>query len=230
MADSQKDVLADSSDARQSILDACHTLQMKGHFPGTWGNISIRLKEGMLITPSAAAYDTMSVDDLVLVSWDGAKLLKGRLFPSSESQLHLSLYAKRPEFGGVIHTHSTYLTAISCTGKPLPVCVEDMAQICGGQVNCTEYIEGSHHKAVAEAACAAIGEESFAVLLSNHGAVVAGRTLAEAVTAVEILEKAAKAYIFASVLGSCRVLPEDAVRNERERFLHKYGRVDDSLL
>jgi ribulose-5-phosphate 4-epimerase/fuculose-1-phosphate aldolase len=70
----------------------------------------------------------------------------------------------------------------------------------------------------------------MAVLLGNHGPIVCGRTLSEAATAVEILEKAAMSYIFGSLIGGCKTIPEEDVREERNRFLHRYGTKSDGAL
>lgn len=220
----------DSLGLRREVIDACRHLHQNHHFIATWGNISVRLKEGMLITPSAFDYEEMQPDDLVIISWDEMKVIQGNRLPSSETQLHWALLKRRPDLGAAIHTHSRFLTALACAGRSLPVCVEDMAQIGGGEIKCTSYIPGSKHKEVAEAACDAIGSESMAILLGNHGPVICGRTPAEAVTAVEIMEKAAMSYIFASILGGCRTIPDDNVREERYRFLYKYGKAEDDAL
>ncbi|HOP81152.1 MAG TPA: class II aldolase/adducin family protein [Armatimonadota bacterium] len=222
--------LPDTPDIRQSIVDTCRCLHDKGHFIGTWGNISVRLEEGMLITPSALNYEIMTCDDLVLIGWEEFKVIKGHRLPSSESRLHYSILQCRPDIGAVIHTHSRYLTALSTAHKSLPVCVEDMAQIGGGEIKCTKYIPGSSHQELAQAACEAMGQEATAVLLANHGPVVGGRTLEESVVAVDILEKAAVSFIFASLLGGCIPIPDYHVKEERERFLFKYGKVSDRVL
>jgi L-fuculose-phosphate aldolase len=222
--------LEDTLSVRAEVIDTCRKLHELGHFIGTWGNISVRLTDGMLVTPSAVAYETMTTDDLVLISWGEMKVIKGERLPSSESLLHHMLLSQRADFGAVVHTHSHYLTALSCARRDLPTCVEDMAQIIGGDVKCTSYVPGSKHKELAEAACDAIGKQSMAVLLANHGPVLAARTLAEAVVAVEILEKAAMSFVLASSIGGCVLIPEDNVKEERERFLFKYGKTVDGAL
>lgn len=217
----------DDSDAlRQAVIDACLTLRRWGHFVGTWGNIGVRVRQGLLVTPTRLDYDLMRPDDLVLVSWDGERIAGARL-PSSEMELHRQVLLRRSDLGALVHTHSPYATCLAVAGRSLPVCVEDMAQIVGGEVRCSRYARGGLHRELAAAACEAIGDSAAAALLANHGAIVGGRDLAEAVVASQILEKAAMAYLFAQGLGGAATIPADAVAAERDRFLHKYGTADD---
>ena len=213
----------DNFKLRQEIIDACLYLSELGFCIGTWGNISVRVHEGFIITPSAVNYDLLQPDDLVLVSMEGERI-KGSRSPSSEMQLHRTLLLNRPEFGAIVHTHSPYASSVAAAGHTVPVSVEDMAQIIGGEVRCAPYVSGADHEGLAKAAWEAMGEESAAVLLANHGPVVGGRTLAEAVIAAQVLEKAAMMYIHATLLGGCTSIPADGVREERHRFLYKYGK------
>lgn len=219
----------DTLELRLEVIDACKYLQQTNHFVGTWGNISVRLEEGMLVTPSAINYDLMTPDVFVVISWKEMVVIRGHRLPSSESKLHFNLLLKRPDFGAIVHTHSQYLTALACAHRSLPVCIEDMAQIIGGEIKCAPYVHGADHQGLADAACNYIGD-SAAVLLGNHGPVVGGRSLAEAVVATEIAEKAAMCYIFASSLGGCKSIPDEDVKEERERFLYKYGKINDGVL
>lgn len=216
----------DNIGLRQNIISACLQLTDLGFCIGTWGNVSVRVEEGLLITPSRVDYGTMREEDLVVVSWDGVRI-KGSRPASSEMHLHRLLLLKRPEMGAVVHTHSPYASAIACARKSLPVMVEDMAQIIGGEVRCAPYTPGGRHIELAEAACEALGNEATAVLLSNHGPVTCGCNLAEAVVASQVLEKAAQLYVLANSIGGCTSIPEDMVTEERNRYLFKYGKDED---
>lgn len=181
----------------------------------------------MLITPSRVPYHSMVADDLVVVSWEGHRI-RGQRLPSSEMQVHRVLLLRRPDLGAIVHTHSPYASAFACAQRTIPVCVEDMAQIIGGEVCCARYVPGGRHKELAQAAWEEMGEEAAAVSLANHGPVVGGRDLAEAVVAARVLEKAAQLAIFASALGQCVIISPEHVREERLRFLYKYGREEDA--
>lgn len=228
MGNNLRAVAEDSLELRNSVIEACRFFSRIGYVIGTWGNISVRLEGGVLITPSRLDYSVMKAHDLVVVSWDGVKL-KGFRVPSSEVELHRQLMIRRPDFGAIVHTHSPYASVLCCARVSMPVFVEDMAQIIGGEVRCTRYVPGGRHKALAEEACEAIGNESGAVLLANHGAIVGGRDIAEAVVAAQVLEKAAMLFVKAQALGGCKVIQPEAVAEERYRYLYKYGKPEDVL-
>ncbi len=213
----------DIPELRDQLIEACIEMSRLGFFIGTWGNISVRIEEGLLITPSAVDYNTMTREDLVVVSWDGDRI-SGTRSPSSEMQLHRTLLLRRPDLGAVLHSHSVYASACAVAGKTIPVTAEDIAQIIGGEVKCAPYIPGDRHVELAEGAWEAMGEYSAAVLLQNHGPVVAGRNISEAVIAARVLEKAAHIFILANSLGSVISIPEENVLNERDRFLYRYGK------
>jgi L-fuculose-phosphate aldolase len=212
----------DTLELRLELIQACRYLSELGFCIGTWGNLSIRVQQGTLITPSRVDYATMTPDDLVVVSPEGEQV-KGQRVPSSELLLHQAILKARPDFGALVHTHSPYASAIACARKPLPVCVEDMAQIIGGTVNCAPYVPNGHHKELADAAAKAIGPNATAVFLANHGPIVGGRNLAEAVTASRVLEKAAQVYLLSQPIGGPQIISEDHVAEERHRLLFKYG-------
>jgi L-fuculose-phosphate aldolase len=207
------------------VIQTCRALEGIGYFVGTWGNVSVRVPEGLIVTPTRLGYDVMTPADLVTVSMEG-DIVSGHRLPSSEAGVHRLVLRKKPNAGAAIHAHSPYATAVSCLRRPIPAFVEDLAQIIGGQVNCTRYVPAGQHQQLAAEVASTIGEEN-AVLLANHGMLCCGRTLAEAFVACQILEKAAKMMLAAGSLGPVVPIPEEFVRSERDRFLHKYGTPDD---
>jgi L-fuculose-phosphate aldolase len=164
----------------------------------------------------------MDIDDIVLMSFEGS-VIKGHRIPSSEMHLHRLLFQRRPDIGCFIHSHSPFASAVACVGKAIPVVLEDMAQILGGEVACTAYIRAGNHEELALAACEKIGDKAMAVLLGNHGPIVGGRTLGEALIAVQVLEKAAACLIQTAALGEALVIPQESIDLERDRYLNKYG-------
>jgi L-ribulose-5-phosphate 4-epimerase len=208
------------------IIEMCRLLETMGYFIGTWGNISVRVPEGFIVTPSRVPYDVIQASDFVVVSSEG-KVVAGHRLPSSETEIHRAVLNKKSCLGAIIHSHSPYATAVSCLQRPIPPFVEDLAQIVGGQVNCTRYVPAGRHKKIAEEVARSIGEAN-AVLLANHGVLCGGRDLEEAFVASQILEKAALMMLAAGTLGPVIPIPEEFVRSERDRFLHKYGTARDA--
>lgn len=211
---------------KTGIIEKCRLLEKLGYFIGTWGNISVRVPGGLIVTPSRVQYDLMETSDFVTVSDDGA-VLAGTRLPSSETEIHRALMNKKQDVTAIIHSHSPYATAVSCLHESIPPFVEDLVQIIGGRVNCAPYVPAGQHKRIAEAVAGAIGEEN-AVLLANHGVICCGRTLDEAFVASQILEKAAMMMLAAGALGKVIPIPDEFVRSERHRFLYRYGTANDA--
>jgi L-fuculose-phosphate aldolase len=147
--------------------------------------------------------------------------------PSSEADLHRLVLHARPDLGATVHTHSPYATVVAAARQTLPAIVEDQAQAIGGEVRCARYVPGGHHRELAEACCEALGTSACAALLANHGAVVSGRDLAEALSTSLVLEKAAMAFVLAQPLGGAVPIRPEFVSEERDRFLNRYGTPAD---
>lgn len=208
------------------MIEKCRLLQKMGYFIGTWGNVSVRVPEGFIVTPSRVEYAVIEPGDFVTISLEG-DVVEGHRLPSSEADIHRAVLAKKSDVGAIIHSHSPYATAVSCRQQSIPVFVEDMAQIIGGEVRCTRYIPAGQHRKIAEEVGRTIGAEN-AVLLANHGVICCGRNLAEALVANQILEKAARMMLAAGGRDSVIPIPEEYVKSERHRFLFKYGTRHDA--
>jgi L-ribulose-5-phosphate 4-epimerase len=207
---------------RREVINTCRFLQDIGYFIGTWGNVAVRVEEGILVTPTRLSYDALVPGDLVVVSGGGERI-KGTRLPSSETGLHRLILARRPEFGVSLHTHSPFASCAAAMRQTIPVLTEEMSQILGGQVRCSRYVPAGRHIAFAAAVVDALGPEVNAVLAANHGAVVVGRDLDEAVAAAQVLEKAALIYVHAKAAGKYHVIPPRLVIRERKRYLYRYG-------
>ena len=196
-----------ANEARAAIVNMGHRLIEKNLVAGSWGNISCRAgRQTIAITPSGRGYEHLTLSDVVLLDKAG-RVVKGERIPSSESKLHLAIYAACPEAQAVIHTHSIYASALAAMRRPVPAIIEDIVQICGGSVNCAEYaLPGTQE--LADAAVKALAGRK-AALLANHGAVCWGKSLDDALVVAEILEKAAQiAVICASCGGKVYELDE----------------------
>ena len=213
---------------KKEIIETCRRCVDMGYFVGTWGNISVRVPEGLIVTPSKVQYDLLTVDDFVTVS-DEAAVVAGNRLPSSEAEIHRALLNCKGEVNAIIHSHSLYATAISCLQKSIPVFVEEMAQAVGGEVKCTKYVPAGQHKKIAAEVAATIGE-SNAVLLANHGVIGCGRDLSEAMLVCQTVEKASMIMLAAGTVGKVVPIPDEYVKPERYRYLHKYGTKSDGAV
>ena len=125
--------------AKQQVAEVARRMAELDLVSGTSGNVSARLSDGLMaITPMGKSYDGMSADDIVVVDGD-LNPVEGNLMPSSESLLHVAIYAARPDVGGIVHTHAVYSSAVAAAGKAIPPIVDEMVVNLGGAVRVSEY-------------------------------------------------------------------------------------------
>jgi L-fuculose-phosphate aldolase len=203
------------------IVATCQVMMSTGLVAGTWGNVSRRCRPGgILITPSGVGYESLRSDDLVPVDLqDGS--CGGRLKPSTETQLHLAIYLARPDVAAIVHTHSPYAAVFAVNRMELPPVLEEMAQLVGGGVRVAPYAAPGTRK-LAEGAVATL-QGSAAVLLANHGLVGVGRSLREALTVCQVVERSAQVFLWARLSGTPYLLGKQEIQELRQGFVQKYG-------
>lgn len=210
-----------SFDIKSQIIRTGSSLLAKKLVTGTWGNISSRVPNSdyIAITPSGRNYLTLVPNDIVLVDERGT-VIEGNLKPSSEMEVHLSIYRVRKDVNAVIHTHSVFASACAVAGKPIPPIIEDLVQNVGGSVDLAQYaLPGT--KKLAHQVLAALGSKN-AALMANHGVVCCGHSLDECMLASELVEKAAQIYIYANTLGNVQVLSPDDIDVMHKFYLTDY--------
>jgi L-fuculose-phosphate aldolase len=191
----------------QDVLDVAKEMLHKGLVEGTSGNVSGRLDDGTIcLTPSSIAYETMTLDDLVITDGDGKKL-SGERGPTSEKALHLACYRAFPEVGGVIHSHAVYATMFATVRQPIPAVIEEVVVYIGGDVPVCEY-RGTGTDDLGDEVARNLVDRS-AALLANHGMVTIGATPQKALHAAGVVERTAQIGWGARALGSpLHELPE----------------------
>ena len=195
-----------------------------GLVKGTWGNISGRRGDVMLITPSGIPYEEMEPEHIAQIDVETGRQVGGSCKASSEQALHLVIYQNLPDVQGVVHTHSIYASAFAAIHEPVPCLIEDQAQIIGGDIPVARYAPPGT-VALGERVMEALGEDRYAALLANHGLVAVGRSLREAWTAAEIAEKSAYlASIVKSMNKSPVVIDPAEIREMRKNYLENYSR------
>jgi L-fuculose-phosphate aldolase len=212
-------------DARREVMETSQEMYRQGLVRGSSGNVSLRLEpmEGRLllaITPSRKDYRRLTADQVQIVDFEGEPV-EGALVPSAETMLHVAVYRARPDVQAVMHTHSTYASALAVAGMELPPILDELVVVTGGPVAVAEYgFSGSEE--LAERAVRALGERN-AVLLRNHGALGAGASLREALAVCELVEQAAQVFVLARLLGAANPLPPDVVETEQNLFRMLHG-------
>jgi L-fuculose-phosphate aldolase len=207
-------------EARASVVAAARRLSDLGLNPGRSGNASARFGAGFLVTPSGLAYDRMQPADIVFVDL-ASGAARGSRDPSSEWRLHRDVYARRPEAGGIAHTHSPYATTLACRRRPIPSFHYEVAFLGGADVRCADYATFGT-QALSDRALAAL-EGRRACLLANHGAVAIGATVGEAVELAERLEALARVYWQSLQSGEPVLLDEVEMAQVLAKFL-TYGK------
>ena len=205
---------------KRLVMEAAQRMLEKGLVVGTSGNVSRRLppEEGrdlLAITPSSRYYDLLTIDDIQVIDFE-AEPVEGDLPPSVETMLHIGIYKARRNIKAVIHTHSVYASAIAVAGLDIPTILDDQITFIGGEVKLAKHALSGSEEQVDNVI--AVLEDRNGVLLPNHGAIGIGRTVREAFTVCELLEKAAKIYLLALSLGKVNLLPAEVVEAEKAFF------------
>lgn len=204
-------------DARDAIVRWGRSLFERGLTSGSSGNISVRLADSIIATPTNACLGFLAPDRLSRVSLAGEHLAGDA--PTKELPLHLAFYRKRPECGAVVHLHSSFATALSCLAdtpaeNAIPP-ITPYVVMRAGAVPLVPYRRPGSPEA--GEVIAAVAETSRAVLIANHGPVATGADLAAAVFAIEEIEEAAKLVLLTRVLD-VRLLDAAAVRDLHSTF------------
>ena len=178
------------------------------------GNISVRYKNGFLITPSGIKYSQLKSEDVVFVSLDG-KFDDLKQNPSSEWRFHKDIYVKKKEANAVVHAHSTHATAVSAHGKSIPAFHYMVALAGGDDIKCAEYATFGTEELSKDILDAL--DKRKACLMSNHGQVVFDTNLEKAFELAEEIENICHQYINALKIG----IPKILSNNEMKKVLEK---------
>lgn len=159
---------------REALIATARRMNASGLNQGTSGNLSQRVEDGFLLTPTGMDYDSLEPEDLVLMRLDGSH--EGRRAPSSEWRIHRDILAARPEVGAVLHAHSMFCTTLACLRRPIPS-FHYMVTVAGGvDIRCAPYATFGTEELSRHAVAALEGRK--ACLLANHGMLALGRDLA----------------------------------------------------
>lgn len=209
-------------DLRRDIIATCRFMNDSGINQGTSGNISVRVAEGFLITPSGVAYDEMQPADIVTMDLDAN--FSGRRQPSSEWRFHRDILRDKPEVGSVVHLHSMFCTTLSLLRREIPAVHYMIAAAGGNTIPCVPYHTWGT-QALADDIVAALADRQ-ACLLANHGMVCVGPTLKKAAWLAVEVETLAAQYWRALQVGEPYVL-SDAEMAEAVAKFATYG-LDES--
>ena len=215
----------DYYEEREAIINTCRKMCDLTYFIGTWGNVSVRCGNHILLTPSRVDYETMKPEDIVVIDMRGNKIA-GNRNATSEKEVHRQIYLVRDDIQAIIHAHTANAMAVSAMAeKEVPCLVEEMSQLLGGSIPITDgYIAAGQHFELGRMAGATIGNKN-ALILRNHGPVACGKDLEEAVLAAKVVEKACGIYLNTLRAGTVPTpIPQQFVDSEHYRYCFTYGR------
>lgn len=197
---------------KEEVCRANLELPKYGLVTFTWGNVSgvDREKGLMVIKPSGVSYDTMSADDMVVVSLETGKKVEGRWKPSSDTPTHVVLYNAFKNIGGIVHTHSRWATSFAQAGVGIPAYGTTQGDYFYGEIPCTrkmtaDEIMGEYEKetgnVIVETFKSLSPDDIPAVLVNSHGPFAWGLDAENAVHNAVVLEEVAFMAFHARMLN-----------------------------
>jgi L-fuculose-phosphate aldolase len=214
-------VSATAQSVREQVAWACRILALEGFSDLTLGHVSARPTGGdaVFIKRKGLTLDEVGPEDVVEVDDPSAAL-------HLETVIHTEIYASRPDVGAIVHAHPPYATAFGATTAELELLTHDAVLFADGVAYFEETSELITDEEQARAVAEALGHRR-AVLLRNHGVVVADADVRWAVLSAITLERAVKLQAIATSLGSLRPIPRDDAERMRadkyqDRFVDEY--------
>ncbi|MFJ2235306.1 class II aldolase/adducin family protein [Streptomyces sp. NPDC087859] len=215
----KRSVRAEEVPAWEELVATARRTVSDGLVVGTSGNVSVRVGDTVLVTPSGVPYDRLTPDDVTGVDLDGRQVL-GTLVPTSELPMHLAIY-RTTDAGAVVHTHAVHATAVSTLVPELPA-IHYMSGALGGAVRVAPYAAYGTEE-LAENMLHALADRT-GCLLRNHGTITYGTTLDQAYDRTAQLEWMCRLWLTASSVPGLTptLLSPEQVAEAGER-LRGYG-------
>ena len=209
---------------RSGIVETCREMNRIGLNQGTSGNLSHRIPDGFLITPTSLPYEQMGPEDVVAMGFDAT--FEGRHRPSSEWRFHRDILRARSDQNVVLHTHSTYATTLAVHERGIPAFHYMVAVAGGTDIRCSPYACFGTQD-LSDHALAALQDRS-ACLLGHHGLIVLADTFERALWRAVEIETLAKMYVHALAIGEPPRLTEAQMTQVIEQIRRmSYGQAPD---
>lgn len=177
-------------DLREQVVAAARDMHRRGLVTGTVGNVSARVGDAVLITPTRREYGRLRARDIVELALDGTRCRNGSGDPSIEWPLHAAIYRARADVGAIVHTHSPYATARSFDPAPIVVQTEERTYLDLVEIPVARP-QPAASEALASEVVATLGRRP-AVLLARHGVVAVAATPSAALEMCATVEQQAQ--------------------------------------
>ncbi|TLG79292.1 class II aldolase/adducin family protein [Methylocystis sp. B8] len=207
-------------DERAAIVDAAQEMERLGLNHGSAGNLSVRVGDAALVTPSGVPSRELSPELIARMPLAGEGDFDGPLPPSSEWRFHLDIYRARPDVNAIAHMHSPYATTIATLRREIPAVHYMIAAFGGPTVRCVDY--APYGTAELSRLVVAGLKDRDGVLLANHGAIVTGANMRRTLWRAVELEALAQVFYLGALAGEPVVLSDDEIMRTVERFKN-YG-------
>ena len=206
-----------SEEKQLSLVSTARILHDAGYSPGTSGNISVRIGDDIVVSPTGIRLGSLNPDNLSTVDLNGD--YKSGSTPTKESFMHAAVYRARPLDRVVIHLHSPFASALSClkglnVRDALPPLTPYYVMRVGRLPIVPYFAPGERHLA---AAIADAARDSHAILLANHGTLVSAPTFEAAAASAEEIEETARIF-FTIGERATNTLTNDQVADLRAKF------------
>ena len=203
------------------MLAAALQLDARGLNRGSTGNLSVRVGDHWLVTPSGMAVQDLSSQSMVQMDFSGQPLGPGK--PSSEWRFHRDILASRTDVGAIVHTHSRFATALACMHREIPAFHYMIAIAGGNSIRCAPYaLFGTQE--LSDLALEAL-QDRKACLLGNHGLIALGNDLTKALAVAIEVESLCEQYWTALQLGEPKILNALQMQAVHEKF-KTYGQTN----
>jgi L-fuculose-phosphate aldolase len=200
---------------RRELVDVMQRMDATALNRGSTGNASARAGDTVLITPTSIPAEQLTAEGMVELDMHGNPLdPAGR--PSSEWQMHLGIYQRRPDVQAVVHCHSRHASILACCGRPIPS-LHYMVGVSGrSSIPLAPYAcFGSYE--LAEKVVAALGG-GLACLMANHGQIALGKNLRRAFAVALEVEEQAAVYWGSLAIGGPNLLSEEQMAEVFAKF------------
>jgi L-fuculose-phosphate aldolase len=199
---------------RKDIIATALRMNALGINRGKSGNVSVRWKDGFLVTPSGLPDEEMRPADIVLIDAKGRS--EGKRKPSSEWRFHFDIYRHKDNALAVVHTHSSFATTLACLGMGVPAFHYMVAVAGGNDIRCAPYATFGTQLLSDHAIQALEGRR--ACLLANHGMIATGDSLKNALALAVEVEALCEQYWRALQIGKPNLLPDEEMAAVVEKF------------
>ena len=208
---------------RKELVKTTRYLNDKNINRGSSGNLSYRINNGFVITPSSVPNNKLNIKDCVQMDFKG--VFKNKLIPSTEWRIHMDIYRKRKDIFAIIHTHPTFSTAIACMNIKIPSFHYMIAMAGGDDIKCAKYATFGTEQ-LSKNVIKAL-ENRNACLMANHGLIVGAKNLKIATKLTEEVENISKQYLQILKSGKKPVIlsKKEMVKNIRKIKDYNYGKI-----